>query len=191
MHENSQTYMCTHTTKFNISTISKRSPCSTFILCLQLTSQRPNLSSYGATSQECSLVVWKCMYRIYLSITEQTWLLSPSQRHMIVLINLPLWAWGTAARALVAALSKQNNAMLSFPHWIFHYKGAPTTGLNSWIHRSIFTSTNVWPLKRKRDFFLTCFIWAWNMVRYVIPRIWAKCSPTPPSSLESKHTVER
>lgn len=116
---------------FNISAISKRSPCSTLILCLQLTSQWPNLSSYGAASQECSVVVWKCMYRIYLSIPEQTCLLSPSQRHMIVLINLPLWAWGTAAQALVAVLSKQNNAMLSFPHWIFHYKGAPTTGLNS------------------------------------------------------------
>ena len=55
------------------------------------------------------------MYRIYLSIPEQTCVLSGSQKHMIVLINLPLWAGGTAAVALVAALSKQNNAMLSFP----------------------------------------------------------------------------
>lgn len=37
-----------------------------------------------------SVVVWKRMYRIYLSISVQTWLLSWSQRHMIVLINLPL-----------------------------------------------------------------------------------------------------
>lgn len=62
-----------------------------------------------------SVAVWKRMYRIYLSISVQTWVLSWSQRHMIVLINLPLWARGTAARALVAALSKQNNATLSFP----------------------------------------------------------------------------
>lgn len=122
----------THTRTHTLYTTSVQlAKYSTLILWLQLTSWWPNLSSYGTASQECSVVVWKCMYRIYLSIPEQTWLLSPSQRHMIVLINLPLWAWGTAARALVAALSKQNNAMLSFPHWIFHYKGAPTTGLNS------------------------------------------------------------
>lgn len=33
---------------------------------------------------------------------------------------------GNSCTALVAALSKQNNAMLSFPHRIFPYKRAPT-----------------------------------------------------------------
>lgn len=85
---------CAHTHThydFNISAIKRKIPLlRPSFWCPQLTSRRRVCLVVAQHHKERSVVVWKGLLRIYLSITEQTWLLSQSQRHMIVLINLPL-----------------------------------------------------------------------------------------------------